>query len=62
MESGFPHQMGGYPNQSQMWANFYGPGSGSFLEKGFHSFCGLWTSEQFAGEFGRIGEGFFLLH
>merc|ERR1719412_1531825 len=28
MESGFPHQMGGYPNQTQMWANFYGPGSG----------------------------------
>ena len=23
-----PHQMSGYPNQSQMWANFYGPGSG----------------------------------
>lgn len=29
MEPGFPpHQMSGYPNQSQMWANFYGPGSG----------------------------------
>ena len=31
MEQGYPgsgHQMGSYPNQQQMWANFYGSGGG----------------------------------